>query len=234
VELNRDLYIRLKFLSMLSACSWKLTQKGISESIGISSTTASKYVNGVFLPSTKRAQKLMAELSEICSMESLLKEALSSGPLTYPEVLNVTSKDVSLILWASLELLAKVKDLQFEKILTVEGGGTVIGSIMASIVDVSLVYGLRNSYVEGSYAGRVGRALGKYSSFVSIPKGALRRGERVLIVDDVMSTGKTISALKHIGESARARVVGIGVLAVQGNSGLKKFKNENLHYLVSL
>jgi len=99
VELNRDLYIRLKFLSMLSACSWKLTQKGISESIGISSTTASKYVNGVFLPSTKRAQKLMAELSEICSMESLLKEALSSGPLTYPEVLNVTSKDVSLILW---------------------------------------------------------------------------------------------------------------------------------------
>ncbi|BBD73664.1 adenine phosphoribosyltransferase [Sulfodiicoccus acidiphilus] len=234
MNLNRDLLLRLKFISMLSACSSRATQKEVSNAIGISRTTASKYINGAFLPSTKRAAELSEEISQMCSLEQLLKDALNSGVLPYPEALNATARNFSLVMWASLELAERVKELEFEKILTVEGGGAVVGSIIASLTNVELVYGLRNVYVEEGFVEKLSKGASKYSSFMAVPKGALAKGERLLIVDDVMFTGRTVSALENTAEGARCRVEGIAVLATRGSTGLRKFKDRKLFYLVSL
>jgi adenine phosphoribosyltransferase len=49
--------------------------------------------------------------------------------------------------------------------------------------------------------------------YLYLPKAALRKGEHVLIVDDMVRSGTTIEALTRMSERAKSKIVGVFAIA---------------------
>ncbi|MDG6957037.1 MAG: hypothetical protein JRN30_06900, partial [Nitrososphaerota archaeon] len=49
--------------------------------------------------------------------------------------------------------------------------------------------------------------------YLYLPRAAIRRGEHLLVVDDLVRSGTTIEALAGIAEKARAKIVGVFAIA---------------------
>jgi len=49
--------------------------------------------------------------------------------------------------------------------------------------------------------------------YLYLPRNAIKKGEHVLIVDDMVRSGTTIEALAHLAERARAKIVGVFTIA---------------------
>lgn len=220
--INKDLFFRLMFLYALRACTAFMNYKEIGK-IGLHPTIISKYIKGIFQPSTIRAQSLLPKIEEECRLNDIFKKyLLNKDLLDTPESINITNKSFDVLAWATLKLLYNMpEDLYFEKILTVEGGGLIISSLISSLTGTKLVYALRNVYIENGITEKISKS-SKYSNFLTLPNNALNAHEHVLIVDDIMITGKTIRALTNMCERKKAKIVGISLLATIG-------KKEVLH-----
>jgi orotate phosphoribosyltransferase len=59
-------------------------------------------------------------------------------------------------------------------------------------------------------------------------------GEKVLLVDDILRTGKKLCELKDLVESSGAEVVGLGVVVYQPNPETPDFSPLPLYYLAKL
>ncbi|AEX84516.1 adenine phosphoribosyltransferase [Marinitoga sp. 1135] len=106
------------------------------------------------------------------------------------------------------EMAEKVKDIEFDAILVPEARGFLFGSALAyklgkKLVPVRKPGKLPYEVVEVSYALEYGEAK------IQMHKDALEKGEKVLIVDDVLATGGTIKAIQTLVEKLEAEVSGI-------------------------
>lgn len=118
-----------------------------------------------------------------------------------------------------------VKDLDFNVIAGAESRGFIFGAPIAynqgkSFVLVRKKGKLPRETVEQSYELEYG------SATIEMHKDAVKPGDKVLIVDDLMATGGTIEATIKLVEKLGAKVVGILVLMeLAGLEGRKKLAN---------
>ncbi|GAB6189926.1 adenine phosphoribosyltransferase [Marinitoga arctica] len=102
----------------------------------------------------------------------------------------------------------RVKDLKFDAIIVPEARGFLFGSALAyklgkKLVPVRKPGKLPYDVVEVSYSLEYGEAK------IQMHKDALKKGEKVLIVDDVLATGGTIKAIETLVNNLGAEVAGI-------------------------
>jgi len=57
-----------------------------------------------------------------------------------------------------------------------------------------------------------------------VPKGAIKRGESVLVVDDVIRTGETQNALINLVQRCRAETAGVYTLVAIGENAESKIQ----------
>lgn len=118
-----------------------------------------------------------------------------------------------------------VKDLDFNVIAGAESRGFIFGAPIAynqgkSFVLVRKKGKLPRETVEQSYELEYG------SATIEMHKDAVKPGDKVLIVDDLMATGGTIEATIKLVEKLGAEVAGILVLMeLAGLEGRKKLAN---------
>ena len=62
----------------------------------------------------------------------------------------------------------------------------------------------------------------------------VQRGEQVLLVDDILRSGKRLTQMKKLVESNGAEVVGIAVAVYQPNPTVAKFGSVPLFYLAQM
>jgi adenine phosphoribosyltransferase len=116
----------------------------------------------------------------------------------------------------SLDLfIALCDDLTIDKVVGIESRGFIFGSAVADrlsvgFVPVRKVGKLPAKTVKMSYALEYG------TDSVEIHADALEKGERVLIVDDVIATGGTAAAAGKLVESVGASVAAYGFLVELG------------------
>lgn len=118
-----------------------------------------------------------------------------------------------------------VKDLDFNVIAGAESRGFIFGAPIAynqgkSFVLVRKKGKLPRETVEQSYELEYG------SATIEMHKDAVKPGDKVLIVDDLMATGGTIEATIKLVEKLGAKVAGILVLMeLAGLEGRKRLAN---------
>ena len=97
----------------------------------------------------------------------------------------------------------------------------VIGPAMGGIVlayELARAFGARGFYTERGEDGKM-----------TLRRGfALNRGEKVVIVEDVVTTGGSAAELIEIVEAAGAEVVGVVALVDRG--GVKRFESRDLSF----
>lgn len=124
-------------------------------------------------------------------------------------------------------------NLNLDKIVVIDARGFLLGSVMAYKLGcgVSLVRKkgkLPYKTIEASYKKEYG------PDTLAMHEDAIKEGEKVVIVDDLMATGGTMSATVEIVEELKGEILGISVIVdLPFLDGSQKFRKYNFRSLVS-
>ncbi len=149
---------------------------------------------------------------------------LGRGILKIDSVIN-HQVDPVLMLEAGAEFANRFAGTHPSRVLTAEVSGIIPAMATAYALSLPLVYARKHKpvtmsgpvFIEFAPSHTKG---GEVSLMVS-PE-FLHAGDRVLIIDDFLATGKTIAAMARIVENADACVVGVGTLVEKSFEGGRK------------
>ncbi len=170
-------------------------------------------------------------------MEERLRQAIRDVP-GFPKP-GIIFKDITPILAdpalfrETIEALARLfRDERIAKVLGIESRGFIFGPPLA--------FQLKAGFVPARKPGKLPRetirepyALEYGNDSLEIHRDALERGERVLVVDDLLATGGTASAATRLVEKVGGVVVGVAfVVELEFLGGREKLKGHRIHSLV--
>jgi len=116
----------------------------------------------------------------------------------------------------SLDLLTVVcGDLAADKVVAIESRGFILGGALADRLGAGFVPVRKPGKLPGK-ARQASYELEYGKDTLEIHDDALRSGERVLVVDDVIATGGTARAVAELCDSFGARLVGFAFLVELG------------------
>jgi xanthine phosphoribosyltransferase len=153
------------------------------------------------------------------AVTQLRDRVLKDGRVLPNDIIDVSAfmdsmVDVNLMDDCAKELSERFMDLKPTKILTVATTGLVIALPMAKYLQVPVVYARkeRNVVMADTYkASFNSNTVGKNRELL-VSKAHLNEEDRVLIVDDFLSSGASQDALLRIVADSGAESVGVGVL----------------------
>jgi adenine phosphoribosyltransferase len=147
----------------------------------------------------------------------------------------ITFKDITPLLQDQSELYSLMKTQarwiknsgrDFDKIVAIESRGFIFGSLLAQITGLPLVLArkagkLPRETVSAAYGLEYG------SDKIEIHKEDIKRDEHILIVDDVLATGGTATAVANIVDELGGLVAGFWFLMqIKGLEGHDTLVNE--------
>ena len=107
-------------------------------------------------------------------------------------------------------------------------GGAIAHQLNAGFVPVRKLGKLPGKTIEVEYELEYGR------DALAMHEDAIKRGQRVLAVDDLLATGGTMGATLRLVEQLGGRVVGVAFMIELGFlKGREKLKNYPLHALIT-
>lgn len=129
-------------------------------------------------------------------------------------------------------MIESIKDVEFDIVVGPESRGFIFGMPVAymlgkGFVPVRKKGKLPCETIEKEYALEYGTAI------VEMHKDAIKPGDKVVIIDDLVATGGTIEAIIQMIESLGGEVVKIQfVMELAGLSGREKLKNYDMDSLI--
>ena len=166
-----------------------------------------------------------------------LEEYIRSIP-DFPEE-GVIFRDITTVLQdaeglhlAINKMQEKLEEIDFDVIVAPESRGFIFGMPIAynmkkSFVPVRKKGKLPADTIEISYDLEYGEAT------IEIHKDAIKQGQKVVIIDDLMATGGTIEAIARLVEKLGGEIVKICCLVeLDGLNGRKKLNNYNVDSVI--
>jgi xanthine phosphoribosyltransferase len=178
-------------------------------------------------------------------MEALKQRILRDGENLGRGILKVDSfvnhqVDPALMMEAGRELAARFAGAGATKVLTAEISGIAPALTTAIALNLPLVYARKSMPVtmtEPVYVETAPSHTKGVPVFLMASPEYLGPGDRILIIDDFLASGQTITALVRIVRHAGAQLVGIGALiekAFEGGRSQLEGLGIPLHALVSI
>jgi purine operon repressor len=203
---------RISSVELLSTLKRSYSYKELSSILGLSAPILSRYVRGHVLPSPSRSEKFVAVFRE-----KLLKKMVTDNiRMTSDGVYDLTRivLDVGLLKQIAKVVYSEFEPSHVEKVLTMEVDGVPLAVEIADEfnVGVAIAKTERDLAAEEFYEQRMVYTPDSVK-YLYIPKTSVRRGEHVLIVDDLIRSGVTLDALVRLAEKARVKPVGIFTIA---------------------
>lgn len=185
-----------------------LTYKELSSLLGLPESVLSRYYTGDMLPSVETANEIVEKLFAEYPLDKILSKILRIYE-TYVDLTATYDPD----LWAlySIYISRKFGGLEIDKVLTAAVDGIPLAVAVAQRFGVPLV--IAKQYKEpGTRSLEVSYIKGNRVVSLYVPYGQLAKGNSVLIIDDVVRTGKTIRALADLVGIAGGKVAAAAAL----------------------
>ena len=139
--------------------------------------------------------------------------------------------DAKLFKRAIREMTEPFKSKPVDRVLAVESRGFILGAPIAMALGAALVPARKPGKLPWK-RHRVEYELEYGTDAIEIHQDAIGKGDRVLVVDDVLATGGTAAAAVRAVEQAGGRLVGLSFLielaALEGRKRLGKARIESL------
>lgn len=218
-----DLKFRLMTINLLKTAKKRFTYRELSARTGLPVTVLSRYVKGHVLPSSSRARKIWVTLERIVGLEEELGKRMKFDEFGYFDNTTIVY-DTSLLQQAVQYAFSKFAGRRITKVLTAAVDGIPLATLISEALGVDLVIakktkevGIQDFVEETFIPGDSAMVMSLY-----VPRGAIRRRDSVLIVDDVIVTGETQRAMINLVAKSRAEVAGVFTLISIGS----KWKNK--------
>ncbi|MEM3737012.1 MAG: phosphoribosyltransferase family protein [Candidatus Bathyarchaeia archaeon] len=216
---SRDLEFRLMTIKMLHTVKKKHTYREISQWTKLPVTVLSRYVKGHVLPTSKRAKEIWAALQKVAGLEEQLASRIKFDEMGYFDNTQIIG-DVLLLRLATQHAVSKFAGRRITKVLTAAVDGVPLATLIANSLDVDMVVAKKGKevgvkdYIEETYVPTESGVI----MTLYIPRDSLRRGDSVLVVDDIIRTGETQNALINLVTKTKGEVAGIFALIAVGKS----------------
>lgn len=172
-------------------------------------------------------------------MEKLKETIRNKGTITEDNILHVDSfinyqMDVKLFNEIGKEFKERFKNEKIDKILTVESAGIGISSITSQYFDcVPVVFGKKMDRVSrdalGIYKSEVYSFTKNTLYNVVVKDNLIKKGEKILIIDDFLANASGAFALMDIVKQAGAEVVGLGIVIEKAfQKGRENLENKGI------
>jgi adenine phosphoribosyltransferase len=126
------------------------------------------------------------------------------------------------------------KDAKPDKILGIEARGFLFGTALARELHVGMVPARKPGKLP-CRTERVDYGLEYGKDCLEVHADAFRKGERVLVVDDVLATGGTAKAAAELAERLGSQVVGISVfIELEALGGRSRLGGRTTHAVLVL
>lgn len=222
-----DLKYKLMTIEMLNLAKGFYTYRELSQLIGLPETVLSRYVKGHVLPTIVRAEQMNKILQSILRLDGELQKRINFDDYGYFDNTKIIG-DTLFLERAVQHAINKFAGKRITKILTAAVDGIPLATLLAHRLGVKLVIakrerevGVREFIEEVFIPSNTAVMISLY-----VPRGAIRRGDSVLIVDDVIDSGEIQLALTKIVERSRSEVIGIYALVAVGKEWKKKLEEE--------
>jgi len=220
-----DLKYKLMTIELLNLAKNYYTYRELAQIIGLPETVLSRYVKGHVLPTIDRAQSINRTLQKVLRLESELQQRIKFDELGYFDNTGIIS-DTLLMERAVQNAINKFAGKRVTKILTAAVDGIPLATLVAHRLGVGLVMakktrevGVREFIEEVYIPAKTAMMMSLY-----VPRDALKKGDCVLIVDDIIDSGETQRALIRIAQKAKAEVTGIYALISIGHEWKSKIE----------
>jgi len=217
---------KLRLIRTLRLLKKSYTYEELSKITGLPITVLNRYVRGKVLPGTERTRELLEILRPYVNIEGEVRKRIQFDERGFFDNMPALS-DTALMSIIAEEIAGRYIDINVGKVLTAATDGIPLAVHVARELNVDVVYAKKKKEVgvekfyEVSY---VPSASGSVTTLY-LPQWALRKGERVLIVDDVIRSGETQRALLDMCKQAGAIPVGMFFLVSVGEV-VSKLSNE--------
>ena len=203
---------RISSVELLATLKKSYSYKELSAVLGLSAPILSRYVRGHVLPSAARSEKFIATFRDRLLRKMILDSVKVSEDGSY-DISGVVS-NVGLLRQIAKVVYSQFSPVPVNRVVTMEVDGIPLAAEVAGEFNVNLaiVRAERDLGVEEFVEQK---AVYSPSSvkYLYLPKTAIRRGENLLIVDDMVRSGTTIEAMVRIAERAKAKIVGVFAIA---------------------
>jgi adenine phosphoribosyltransferase len=221
-------------IELLNLAKNYYTYRELSQVIGLPDTVLSRYVKGHVLPAMDRALYINKTMQKIMRLEAEIQLRIRFDDSRYFDNTRLIS-DPLLLERAVQQAVNTFAGTRITKILTPAVDGIPLAILLAHRLGVKLVIAKKtrevgvNEFIEEIYTpDKSAMVLSLY-----VPRDALRRGDCVLIVDDVLEKGEIQMALARIVQRAKGEVTGIYAL-VGVNTDWKTKMEHALHCPVEI
>jgi purine operon repressor len=221
-----DLKYRLMTIDLLRTAKKNYTYRELSGKTDLPVTVLSRYVKGHVLPSSARAKKIWITLEKLVGLEEELRRRIKFDEDGYFDNTSIIS-DPALLQQGAQYVFLKFAGRRITKVLTAAVDGIPLATIVAEALGVDLAIakkskeiGVKDFIEEAFIPGGSDMILSLY-----IPRGAIKRGDSVLVVDDIIKSGETPTALINLVKKSRAEVAGVYALIAIGDQYKQKVHN---------
>lgn len=224
-----DIKFRLMTIDLLKTTKKRFTYRQLSAKTGLPITVLSRYVKGHVLPSSNRARKIWKMLEQLGGLEQEIRRRIKFNEAGYFDITTILA-DTPLMQQAVQYAFSRFAGRRITKILTAAVDGIPLATLMSYALGVDMIIakktkevGVRDFLEESFIPGNSAMVMSLY-----IPRGMIKRGDSVLIVDDVIKTGETQRAMMNLVNKSRADVSGIFALISIGDSWKSMGRQSNL------
>ena len=207
-----DVKTRISSVELLATLKKRYSYRELSGALGLSAPILSRYVRGHVLPSAARSEKFIATFREKL-LRKMIMDAVrvtQDGSYDFSSVIS----DVGLLRQIAKVVYSEYSAVSVDRVLTMEVDGVPLAAEVAGEFNVNLavVRAERDLGVEEFVEQKAvyGPSSVKY---LYLPKTAIKKGDHILVVDDMVRSGTTIEALARISERAKAKIVGVFAIA---------------------
>jgi len=228
---------RMEAIQVLKLLKRWYTYSELSEKLDLPTTVLNRYIMGRVLPNEDRAKDFIAFYEKYFNLSDEIKKRIVFDEYGYFDNSSILY-DTQLLNRISVKALERFNNVN--KILTSETDGIPIACHIAKAFEVDMIFTRKEKevgrldYIEETY---IPSSMGKLMSLY-LPKRSIKKGDRLLIVDDVVRSGETQRALLRLAKKMNAEIAGMFTVVSIGTRGIKALENEikpdNLEILVKL
>jgi len=220
-----DLKYKLQTIELLNLAKTEYTYRALSGILHLPETVLSRYVKGHVLPTAERAEEINKTLQKYMGLEKELHKRIKYDDLGFfdnTEIIN----DTMLLERAVQQAVGAFAGKRINKVMTAAVDGVPLATLLAQRLGKRLIIAKQSreigvrEFIEEVYV--MPPAIMK-SLYVS--KDAFKKGEGILIADDIIDSGETQRAMIRIAHKAKAEVIGIYALVAIGDSWKQRIES---------
>ncbi|MEM0362689.1 MAG: phosphoribosyltransferase family protein [Sulfolobaceae archaeon] len=228
-EKEREIRLRLFSIDLLRELKSVYTYKDLAEIFNIQESLICRYVNGRTIPSERHALEIINRVRSRDFLYNFFIDKIKvyedsfidvSQLLFYPNLLKIL-----------LELyLTKInKNMDITKVVGIASNGIPFSTIVSSILKKPLVISKKHKdSVQISYIEENMRESNGVVSTIYLREDYISKRDKILIVDDVIRSGRTLFSIYKLISKANATVVGSLIIATNTDEWKKKVDLDNV------